>query len=109
VRHPSECFPCFRKPIAVHRILGLLHDFSGQCQNRARGRHRPPGAVQATETLPERIERSGLGHETVEIEIYAHLETLRCNNEERAGRRVTDGFTMNGKERLVAGCWSSRA
>ena len=62
VRHPRECFPRFHEPIAVHRIVSLLHDVPGQRQNLAGRLDAPPAAVQATETLPERIERCGLRH-----------------------------------------------
>ena len=82
-------------------IVSLLHDVPGPRQNLAGRRHAPPAAVQATETLPERIERCGLRHQAVKIEIHSYLEALRRHHEQR----VVQGFRME----LLAGRRSCKA
>ena len=43
---------------------------------------RPARPVQSAEALPERVERRGLGDESVQIEIDTHFQALRGDHEQ---------------------------
>ena len=78
--------------IAVDRIVEILAGVVRQSENGARGLNWTAGALEAPESLAQRVKRRCLRNHAVEIEVHSDLETLRRDDEHWSGLLTAGRF-----------------
>ena len=105
VRDLLEGKPRLVDAIAVNRVVEVPADVIRQGENGPRGLDWTAGALEAPESLAQRVERRCLRNHAVEIEIHSDFETLRRDDEHGSGL-LTAGRLGAGVERPEA-FWQS--
>ena len=96
-REGLEHLPRASRAVGIHRIARLRRDILGRGEDRARGADGPAAAIEPPEALAERVERRGLRHEGVDIEVDPDLDALRGDDDE-AARGVARGAGAKRRE-----------
>ena len=83
--------------VGVDRIVGVRRHVLGRREDRAGGADGPSAPVEPPEALAERVERRGLGHKGVEIDVDPDFEAL-CGDDDEAARGVAGGAGPERRE-----------